>query len=166
MYQVPWGSIFCAAITDAVFGIAQGGIDRYHEYVGTRVSAMGIVGKTDPYQQEAIAEVEADVASGIVHLDVMMEAWLEQIRAENPITPSERLEFRRNQVRAVQRVLLSVDKLMTRSGSAAIWTNRPLEQYWRDLRTAGTHISVVADLIYNAWANDKFDTGIQTFVMH
>ena len=166
VYQIPWGSMFCAAIAAATFGIAEGAITRYHDYFETRVSAMGVVGKTDPYQQEALAEVEADLAAGITHVDAMIDAWLEQVDKGNPITPSQRLEFRRNQVRAVQRVLFGIDKLFSRSGSAAIWSTRPLERYWRDLRTAGTHISVVSDLIYNAWANDRFATGTKTFVMH
>ncbi len=76
----------------------------------TRKSAMGVVGKTDPFQQEALAEVEADLA--------------------------------------------------------AVWSTRPLERYWRDLRTSGSHICGMADVIYGAWANDKFATAINTLVMH
>lgn len=166
LYQIPWGCIFCAAIAAAAFGIASGALTRYHAYLESRVSAMGVVGKTDPYQQEALAEVEADLAAGITHVDAMMDAWLAQLRRGDPIKTRQRLEFRRNQVRAVQRVLFGVDKLFARSGSAAIGTNRPLERYWRDLRTAGTHISVVTDLIYTAWANDRFSTGTKTNVMH
>jgi hypothetical protein len=72
-----------------------------------------------------------------------------------------RLEFRRNQVRAVQRVLSSVDRLLARAGSPAVWTTRPLEHYWRDLRTAATHVCNVVDTIYPAWASHEFATGAQ-----
>ena len=71
----------------------------------------------------------------------------------------DRLEFRRNQVRAVQRVQQSADKLMARAGSAAVWTTRPLERVWRDLRTGCTHVSNTADTIYPSWAADEFQTG-------
>ncbi len=166
VYQLPFGCVFSAAIAAGSFGIATGAIEQYHGYLETRKSVMGVVGKTDPYQQEALAEVEADLAAGIVHVDAMLNAWLDQLAAGNPITKSQRLEFRRNQVRAVQRVLFGVDKLMSRAGSAAIWSTRPLERYWRDLRTSGTHVCGVSDVIYGAWANDRFDTGIQSHVMH
>ena len=96
----------------------------------------------------------------------MIDAWMRQLDRGDPVTTSQRLEFRRNQVRAVQRVLFGVDKLFARAGSAAIWSTRPLERYWRDLRTAGTHICDAPDLIYGAWANDQFATGVRTNVMH
>lgn len=166
LYQLPFGCVFSAAIAAGSFGIAAGAIEQYHGYMETRKSAMGVVGKTDPFQQEALAEVEADLAAGITHVDVMVNTWLDQLAAGNPITTSQRLEFRRNQVRAVQRVLFGMDKLMSRAGSAAVWSTRPLERYWRDLRTSGSHICGMADVIYGAWANDKFATGINTLVMH
>ena len=150
LYQIPWGCIFCGAIASATFGIAEGAIEQYRNYLETRVSAAGVVGKTDPFQQEALAEVEADLAAGITHVDVMIEQWIEQLNTGTPVSKGQRLEFRRNQVRAVQRVLFGVDKLFARSGSAAIWTTRTLERRWRDLRAAGSHISNTADTIYGA----------------
>ncbi len=166
LYHLPFGSIFSAAIASATFGIAAGALEHYRDYVETRISVSGVVGKTDPYQQEALAEAEADLAAGIAHVDVMISEWMEQVAKGNPISKSQRLEFRRNQVRAVQRILFSVDKLFSRAGSAAIWTTRPLERYWRDLRTAGTHICDMADVVYNAWAHDRFKTGVDLFLLY
>ncbi len=166
LFNLPWGCVFSAAIASGTFGIALGAVEAYREYLKTRVSTMGVVGKTDPYQQEALAEVEADLAAGITHVDVMINSWLDQLDKGNPVTPGQRLEFRRNQVRAVQRVLFGVDKLFSRAGSAAAWTTRPLERYWRDLRTGGSHICDMADQIYGAWANFEFDTGAKTTVMY
>ncbi len=156
LYHLPFGCIFCGAIASATLGIAQGAIDHYRQYLETRVSVAGVVGKTDPYQLEALAEVESDLATGILHIDTMLGDWMALAQAGNPITKAARLEFRRNQVRAVQRVLFGVDKLFARAGSAAIWSTRPLERYWRDLRTAGTHVSNTADTIYGIWARHSF----------
>lgn len=166
LYHLPFGSIFSAAIAAGTLGIAEGALEKYREYMKTRVSASGVAGVTDPYQQEALAEVEADLDAGITHIDAMMLAWVDQLARGEPITKSQRLLFRRNQVRAVQRVLFGVDKLFSRAGSAAVWTTRPLERYWRDLRTGGTHICAAADTIYCAWANHEFETGVHNFVMH
>lgn len=166
LYQLPFGCVFSAAIASATFGIARGAIDAYREYLRTRVSAMGVVGTSDPFQQQALAEAEADLAAGIAHLDAMFGEWMERIEAGDVISRSDRLEFRRNQVRAVQRVLASVDTMMSRAGSAAVWSTRPIERFWRDLRTAGTHLSNVIDTIYVAWANDAFDTGVPTITFH
>ena len=96
----------------------------------------------------------------------MIARWMDRLRQGDPISTGQRLEFRRNQVRAVQRVLFGVDRLFSSAGSAAVWTTRPLERYWRDLRTGGSHVCDMADVIYGAWANHAFDTGIRTVVMH
>ena len=68
----------------------------------------------------------------------MTARWMEQLAGGEPISKAARFEYRRNQVRAVQRVLAGVDKLFTRR-IRRDWTTRPLERHWRDLRTAGTH---------------------------
>lgn len=166
LYQLPFGSIFSAAIASATLGIASGALEHYHDYVRTRVSKSGVVGVTDPYQQEALAEAEADIAAAVTHIDAMTMAWMAQVERGEPISKGQRLEFRRNQVRAIQRVLFSVDKLFSRAGSAAIWTTRPLERYWRDLRTGGSHICDMADVVYRAWADDKFETGAAHMLLH
>lgn len=159
MYHLPFGFVFSAAITASTFGIAQGTLDAYREQLKTRMSASGVVGKSDPFQQAALAEAEADLAAGIVHMDVMTDELQRAAERGDPITVRMRLECRRNQVRAVQRVLASVDYLMSRAGSAAVWSNQPLERYWRDLRTAAAHICNVTDVIYPAWANNEFTLG-------
>ena len=160
LYHLPFGCIFSGAIAAATFGIAEGAIQQYRNYLETRVSMSGVVGKSDPFQLEALAEVEADIAAGICHVDHMISQWLEQLSKGNPITKAQRLDFRRNQVRAVQRILFGVDKLFARAGSGSIWTTRTLEHYWRDLRTAGTHISNVSETIYSA--SSRYSLGDKT----
>ena len=166
MYHIPFAGVFSAAICAATFGIARGTLDAYLEQLQTRVSISGVTGKADPYQQEALAEAEADLAAGIVHLDVMSNELVDKARRGEPTTMATRLEFRRNQVRAVQRVLRSVDRLLSRAGSGAIWSTKPVERYWRDLRTAATHVCNVTDVVYRAWANEEFQLGeaINAFV--
>ena len=161
LYQLPFGCVFSAAISSALFGIARGTLDAYRDYLTTRVSALGVVGAQDPFQQQALAEAEADLDAGITHLDAMLARWLEQVESGVAISPLQRLEFRRNQTRAAQRVIESIDRLLNRAGSAAVWTTRPIERYWRDLRTGGTHLCNVIDTAYPSWANAAFNTGVQ-----
>ncbi|MBK8959750.1 MAG: acyl-CoA dehydrogenase [Proteobacteria bacterium] len=159
LYHLPFGCVFSAAISSATFGIAQGTLDVYREQLQSRVSVSGVVGKSDPFQQQALAEAEADLAAGISHVDAMSLELLARIGRGEPMSAELRLDFRRNQVRAVQRVLGAVDRLLARAGSPSVWTTRPLEHYWRDLRTAGTHICNVTDSIYPAWAAQALATG-------
>ena len=100
----------------------------------------------------------------------MLEKWtddfFQQAGRGEKITTGQRLEFRRDQVRAVQRVLESVDKVFSLAGSAAVWTDKPLERYWRDLRTGGSHICNIYDTAYTSWANYEFNTGGPINTMH
>ena len=159
LYHLPFGGVFSAAICSATFGIARGTLDAYRSQLPTRMSVTGVAGTRDPFQQTALAEAEADLAAGIVHLDVMTVAMQEHVARGNPLTLDMRLDFRRNQVRAIQRVLRSVDHLLSRAGSTAVWSTKPVERYWRDLRTAATHVCNVTDVIYTAWANHEFQLG-------
>lgn len=165
LYGLAFACIFSSAIASATLGIAQGAIAEYRRYLETRISATFVVGKEDPFQQQALAEAEADVESAIVNIDSLMTAMYDQVAAGNPVTQSDRLLYRRNQVRSVQHVLGSIDTLFSRAGSSAISKAWAIERYWRDLRTGGTHIGVAADTIYTSWANDEFNTGgaINTF---
>jgi alkylation response protein AidB-like acyl-CoA dehydrogenase len=166
LYALSFGCTFASAITSATLGIARGALDAYREYMQKRVSAAGVVAKVDPFQQAALAEAEADWSAAVLVIDAWTERWWAQVERGEPITTAQRLEFRRDQVRAVQRVLESVDRVYSLAGSASVWTDKPLERYWRDLRTGGSHICNIYDTAYTSWGNYEFNTGGPVNTMH
>jgi alkylation response protein AidB-like acyl-CoA dehydrogenase len=166
LYALSFGCTFASAISSATLGIARGALDVYRDYMQKRVSAAGVVAKVDPFQQAALAEAEADWSSAVILLDSLTDRWFEQVSRGEAITTGQRLEFRRDQVRAVQRVLESVDKVYSLAGSASVWTDKPLERYWRDLRAGGSHICNIYDTAYTSWANFEFQTGGPVNTMH
>ena len=166
LYGMSFGCTFATAISSATLGIARGALDAYREYMQKRISAAGVVAKVDPFQQAALAEAEADWTSAVVLLDHRSEQFYAQAQRGEPATTGQRLEFRRDQVRAVQRVLESVDKVYSLAGSASVWTDKPLERYWRDLRAGGSHICNIYDTAYTSWANFEFQTGGPVNTMH
>lgn len=166
MYHLPFGCVFSAAICSATFGIARGALDAYRGQLPSRVSISGVAGKGDPQQQIALAEAEADLAAGISHLDAMTAELEAHVAQGLTLTRGMRLDFRRNQVRAIQRVITAVDALFLRAGSAAVWSNKPLERYWRDLHTAAAHVCNVTDAVYPAWANEALGLGQQVMALY
>lgn len=166
LYGISFGCTFATAIASGTLGIARGALDAYREYMLKRVSVAGIVAKVDPFQQQALAEAEADWSAAVLVLEVGTNRFLEQAERGEAITKAQRLEFRRDQVRAVQRVLTSVDRVLSLAGSAAVWTDKPLERYWRDLRTGGSHICNIYDTAYTSWVNYEFNTGGPVNTMH
>lgn len=166
IYSMSFGCTFATAIASGTLGIARGALDAYRDYMAKRVSAAGIVAKVDPFQQAALAEAEADWNASVVVIDKLTNDMFEQVTRGERISTAQRLEFRRDQVRAVQRVVSAVDRVYSLAGSAAVWTDKPLERYWRDLRTAASHICNITDTCYTSWANYEFDTGIMVNTMH
>ena len=166
LYSLSFGCTFASAIASGTLGIARGALDAYREYMSKRVSVAGVVAKVDPFQQAALAEAEADWSAAVVVIDAWTARWIAQVERGEPITTAQRLEFRRDQVRAVQRVLESVDKVLSLAGSASVWTDKPLERYWRDLRAGGSHICNIYDTAYTSWANYEFSTGGPINTMH
>ena len=166
LYGMSFGTTFATAISSGTLGIARGALDAYREYMQKRVSAAGVVAKVDPFQQAALAEAEADWNAAVIVLEKWTDDFFQQAGRGEKITTGQRLEFRRDQVRAVQRVLESVDKVFSLAGSAAVWTDKPLERYWRDLRTGGSHICNIYDTAYTSWANYEFNTGGPINTMH
>ena len=86
----------------------------------------------------------------------MLTELYDHTSAGRAITPTQRLRFRRNQVRAVDRVFESFAPLVRMAGSAGIQEASGLERWWRDLQTAVTHIANVQDNAYVSWGLHNF----------
>jgi 3-hydroxy-9,10-secoandrosta-1,3,5(10)-triene-9,17-dione monooxygenase len=156
LYKLHFGSMFPAAIWAGTMGIAEGAVNAYIDYTRDRVNVAGTVAKTDPFQLAALAEATSDLAASRVHIQHEIAQQHEQVAKGIDITPEQRLEFRRNQVRASRRVIEAVDKLFNLAGASAIHTDRSLQRFWRDLHAGGSHICNVAEMSYIGWGQPFF----------
>lgn len=154
LYRLKFPLVFSAAIGAATQGIAQGALAAYRDYLTTRVSADGIVGRTDPTQLTVYGEAAADVAASRSHLLTSAVELQEYVGKGGEITRSQRLTFRRDQVRATRRAADAVDRLYKISGASGIRTDFPNERYWRDLQVGLSHICNVAENVYTGWSTD------------
>jgi 3-hydroxy-9,10-secoandrosta-1,3,5(10)-triene-9,17-dione monooxygenase len=86
----------------------------------------------------------------------MLSELYDRVAAGNRISREQRLAFRRDQVRATDRVFESVAPLARLAGSAGIQEENSLERWWRDLQAAVTHICNDRQYAYLAWGLDSF----------
>lgn len=156
LYAMMFGIMFPAAIAAGTLGIAEGALRVQRTYMEGRVSVSGSVAKTDPAYLSALAVAEADLAASKCHLKHIVSELYDSVAAGNKITPQQRLLFRRNQVRATDRVFESIAPLARLSGSAGIQEVNDLERWWRDLQTAITHVCNVRDAAYVSWGLNSF----------
>ena len=159
LYQMGFPLMFSAAIASGTMGIARGFIDNYRDYVNIRVAVNGTVAKTDPFQLTALARAEADWRAGVAHMNAMIDELYEQAKRGEKLTMEQRLDFRNSQVRAVDRVVTSIDEMYRISGANGVWKDKPLERYFRDLHTGGAHICNVREDIQQAFS--AFQFGVQ-----
>lgn len=160
LYAMRFGIVFSAAIAAGTLGIAEGTLRRQREYMAGRVSVTGSVAKTDPSYLSALAVAEADLDASKCHFKCMISDLYDQVAAGNRITHEQALTFRRNQVRATDRVYESIAPLARLAGSAGIQETNHLERWWRDLQTGITHICNVRDSAYLAWGLHSFGGSI------
>jgi alkylation response protein AidB-like acyl-CoA dehydrogenase len=156
LYGMMFGIMFPAAIAAGTLGIARGLLRAQRAYMEERVSVSGAVAKTDPGHLAALAVAEADLEAGVLHLKHMLAELYEQVSAGRSITVQQRLWFRRNQVRATDRVFESIAPLARLAGSAGVHEANGLERWWRDLQTGITHICNVRDPAYVGWGLESF----------
>ena len=158
LYQMMFGIMFSAAIASGTLGTAQGAVREFREYMNGRVSVMGNVAKSDPFQLAALARAEADVDASVVHFEHVIAKLFDQVAAGEPITVTQRITARRDMVRGVDRVVTAIDELYRMGGASAIHTDtgRPLERFWRDLHAGGSHVCNVREPIYVGWGVNEF----------
>lgn len=154
LYKLKFPLVFSAAISAGTQGIAQGALAVYHDYMCSRVSADGVIAKTDPTQLVVYGDAAADIAASRSHLLASMAELFDHVSSGGDISRTQRLSFRRDQVRASRRVVDAIDRLYKISGASGIRTDFPNQRYWRDLQAGLSHICNIADNIYAAWATD------------
>jgi alkylation response protein AidB-like acyl-CoA dehydrogenase len=156
LYAMMFGVMFPAAIAAGTLGIAEGTLRAQREYMENRVSVSGSVAKSDPTYLNALAVAESDLAASKCHLKTIIAELYDHVTAGRQITPEQRLRFRRDQVRATDRVFESIAPLARLAGSAGVQETNGLERWWRDLQTGITHICNVRDGAYLGWGLHEF----------
>ncbi len=160
LYQMMFGVMFPAAIAAGTLGIAQGLLRKQRHYVEGRLSTSGTIARQDPVYLHRLAAAEADLDASVCHLRTMLDALYRQVVSGRRISIDQRLRFRRNQVRATDRVFESITPLARLAGSAGVQEKNELERWWRDLQTAITHMCNDRDGAYTPWACHTYGSDI------
>lgn len=156
LYQVPFGSIFPAAINAATLAMAEGALDAFVEYTRTRVTVKAGAATADPSQMITLGEAAADIrASRVAFLDDWKRMY-DVVDAGQRVTDAQRLEMRSNSVRAVRRAVDAVDRLFMNAGGGSLHQSHPLQRFWRDLHAGMNHICCVAPPMYLGWSRHTF----------
>ena len=156
LYALPFGVMFPGAIAASTLGICEGAIDQFVEYTRGRANVAGAKTSQDPFHIEAIAVALADMSASRRQFLGDINDLYDYSCSGGKVTMSQRLEIRRNQVRAVRRVVDAIDNLMNHAGGHAIWLDQPMQRFWRDMHAAMGHVCNVAEPMYLAYGQELF----------
>jgi len=163
VYQLPFGTIFPAAINCATLAMAEGALAAFVEFTRKRVTGRGPAAVSDPVQLVALGEAAADVAAGRVQFLDDWSRLFDVVDAGGTLTREQRIAVRRNNVRAVRRSVDAIDRLFMNAGGAALQQREPLQRFWRDLHAGMNHMCNVAHPLYQAYGHDLFGLDVDPF---
>lgn len=165
LYALPFGVMFPGAIAASTLGIAEGAIAQFVARTRDRVTMGGIKTAQDPFHLEALSVAMADMSASRRQFLGDINDMYDYTCHGGQVTIAMRLEARRNQVRAVRRVVDAVDNLFNHAGGHAIWLDQPMQRYWRDLHAAMGHICNVAEPMHTAWGQEFFSGQVPAGVL-
>lgn len=156
VYSMPFGIMFPGAIVAATLAIAEGALAAFVNYTRDRVTVSGAKVSQDPYQLAALGTAAADIQASQLHVLDDISRMYDTVAAGGKVTLEQRIENRRNQVRASARAVDAVDTLFAHAGGGSIRLSHPLQRFWRDLHAARNHICNVAEPMYQAYGLSTF----------
>jgi alkylation response protein AidB-like acyl-CoA dehydrogenase len=156
LYRMPFAIMFSGAIAAGSLALAQGALDAFVAYTRERVDARGASAARSPHQLATLGAASADIAASRLQFLDDIERMYDAAAAGQELTPSMRLEVRRNQVRSVRRSVDAVDSLFVHAGGGALRRDQRFQRFWRDLHAAMNHVNNAAELTYEGYGLDLF----------
>ncbi|GAY19166.1 3-hydroxy-9,10-secoandrosta-1,3,5(10)-triene-9,17-dione monooxygenase oxygenase subunit [Mycobacterium sp. shizuoka-1] len=158
VYKMPWGTMHPTTISTPIVGMAYGAYDAHVEHQGKRVRAAyaGEKAKDDPFAKVRIAEAASDIDAAWTQLSGNLAAEYALLLAGEDIPLELRAKARRDQVRATQRAIASIDRLFESAGATALGTDTALQRFWRDAHAGRVHAANDAERAYVMFGNQEF----------
>nr|ART39078.1 H503 [uncultured bacterium] len=165
LYALPFGVMFPGAIAASTIGICEGAIAAFVAYTRNRVTVSGVKTAQDPFHLEALSVALADMSASRRQLLGDITDMYDYVVRGGEVTMHMRLENRRNQVRAVRRVVDAVDNLFNHAGGHSIWLDQPMQRFWRDMHAGMNHVCNVAEPMYLAFGQEFFSGQVPAGVL-
>ncbi len=158
VYKMPWGTMHPTTISTPIVGMAYGAYAAHVEHQGKRVRAAyaGEKAKDDPFAKVRIAEASSDIDAAWTQLSGNLATEYKLLLDGQDIPLELRAKARRDQVRATQRAIASVDRLFESAGATALGTDTPLQRFWRDAHAGRVHAANDAERAYVMFGNQAF----------
>jgi alkylation response protein AidB-like acyl-CoA dehydrogenase len=152
LYHIPLLAVLPLCLSAPVMGMADGAFATFIESMQTRVTRGAVAGGNNRMAEFATVQLRIAEAAGCIDAGrlLMMRdiAETEQMAARGEsIGVDIRIRNRLNHAFCTKLFVQAVDALFLASGGNAIYSEKPIQQYWRDIHAAGVHISLNWDAV-------------------
>ncbi|MSO75258.1 MAG: acyl-CoA dehydrogenase [Alphaproteobacteria bacterium] len=152
LYRAPSYALFSIVQASTSLGLAHGAFDAYYEQAKKRTAwisgkPVADFGTTHLKLGEAAASLDGARSILVAACDRVMAI------AESGGMPSieEKAKFRRDGAFAGRLCMRAVELVMELAGGSGLYDSNPISRFYRDLRSANTHISQNWDVNASTW---------------
>jgi len=140
VYRLPFGQVFVRSVSTTIIGICQGMLDAYTQTIRDRISrASGKKAIEDPIAQKVCSETAATIDECRLVLRRNFQEMMAAAEAGDAISIEDRIRYRYDSSRTVERCLAQVDAMFTAAAGSAIRLDSPLNGYFQDAHAARAH---------------------------
>lgn len=142
LYRLPFGQIFVRAVSTSSIGALEGALDAFRTYASKRVSSNDMSRSAlNPAVQTVAAEATAAVDEMKLILRRNLDRMSELAEAGKGPSLDERLLFRMQAAKTVDRCAELVSRLFYSCGAQGVYRDGPIARTFVDIHTGRTHVA-------------------------
>lgn len=160
LYRISLLAILPLCLVGSTLGMAEGALQSFLDAMQTRVTRGAVAGGNNRMAEFAtvqlrVAEASASIDAGRLLIFRDIEEALKCVEAGQPISIDMRIRNRLDHAFCAKLFTQAVDALFLASGGNAIYTDKAIQRYWRDIHAADVHISLNWDAVGTMFGQHK-----------
>jgi len=152
LYHIPLLAVLPLCLAAPTMGMATGALETFLETMQSRVTRGAVAGGNNRMAEFATVQLRVAEASGCIDAGRLLMArdiaeTERKASAGEVIDVGMRIRNRLDHAFCAKLFTQAVDALFFASGGNAIYSDKPIQQFWRDIHAAGVHISLNWDAV-------------------
>lgn len=155
LFHAPWITYAPLTFIAPMLGAARGALEDYRAWTAGRTSLFGSKVASYTSIQVNLARAAADLDAA----DLLMRRVVEVAEAPMPADEELRARSYRDQSRASELIVSSIDTVMKITGAAGFASTSRIQRAWRDVHFASAHVILNPEVSFAAWGRRQLGLG-------
>ena len=140
MYGIPWAQLFVRVVSTPAIGAARHALNVF--------TGNAAESSTDPTKLRGEPDIARRVAETVNDIDLAETLMLRnfdqmtaKVQADEPLDMFDRVRYRYQASTVIDDMTCAVDRLFEVAGGRSVFDGSPIQDIWRDIRTARAHVA-------------------------